>query len=94
MDLSKKAKSITSEFLNILEEAYKIEAKTASKEQILEELKELAIRALNESKAGTAAYNRKRLEIINCKTPKELIRLLEKTIENGKNYDPEERYGR
>ena len=87
-DLSKKIGTISYEFLQIMPTIYKIQMdpdRNASEKR--DECRLVAISALNQVKSvSDSTYARKREELVRAQTDNDIVRILERTIENGKNY--------
>ena len=85
-DLSQVKKSMTYQFLQVLSTLYTIQANselTAAERR--DECLVVAIQALNDTVSiSKESYDRKREELINARTDSDIIRVVERTINNGK----------
>lgn len=85
-DLSRVKNSMTYQFLQVLSTLYAIQANselTAAERR--DECLVAAIRALNDTVSiSKESYDRKREELINARTDSDIIRVVERTINNGK----------
>lgn len=86
-DLSKKPGTISYAFLQIFEQALNIQMNDALDDiEKREEILILAMNSLNDATTSRETYERKRNDLLSCKSHEDLIRLMQTTIENGKHY--------
>lgn len=85
-DLSKKPGTITYEYLQIIPKVYALQQAELDNSSKRDEALMIAIQALNNARTSKDTYERKRLELISAQTIEDIIRVLEKTIGNGKKY--------
>ena len=85
-DLSKKTGTITYEYLQIIPKVYALQQAELDSSSKRDEALMIAIQALNNARTSKDTYERKRLELISTQTIEDIIRVLEKTIGNGKKY--------
>jgi len=85
-DLSKKPGTITYEYLQIIPKVYALQQAELDSSSKRDEALMIAIQALNNARTSKDTYERKRLELISAQTIEDIIRVLEKTIGNGKKY--------
>ena len=85
-DLSKKPGTITYEYLQIIPKVYALQQAELDNNSKRDEALMIAIQALNNARTSKDTYERKRLELISAQTIEDIIRVLEKTIGNGKKY--------
>ena len=85
-DLSKKPGTITYEYLQIIPKVYALQQAELDSSSKRDEALMIAIQALNNARTSKDTYERKRLELISTQTIEDIIRVLEKTIGNGKKY--------
>lgn len=85
-DLSQVKNSMTYQFIQVLPTLYTIQANselTAAERR--DECLVAAIQALNDTVSiSTESYDRKREELINAITDSDIVRIVERTITNGK----------
>lgn len=86
VDLSKKPGTITYEYIQVIPKIYELQQQELDNNTKRDEALMYAIQALNNARTSKDTYERKRLELINSQTIEDIIRVLEKTIGNGKNY--------
>ena len=85
-DLSKKPGTITYEYLQVIPKVYALQQAELDSSSKRDEALMIAIQALNNARTSKDTYERKRLELISAQTIEDIIRVLEKTIGNGKKY--------
>ena len=77
--------TVAGQYINILPEVYRIEASSdISREESKRQILALAMKALQ--KAKTLSFDKHRMDLLKCRTDKDIVRLLEKTVEKGRKH--------
>lgn len=81
----KEKKPVAYHYTQILPQVYEIEAsEELTKEDSRKKILALALRALQDSK--TSSFDRQRMELLNCRTDQDLVRVIERTILKGREF--------